>query len=218
MIQHDGRYHFFYPVERTKIGVAVSDDPLRGFKDIGRPLIDNAGRVEEIGSEPIDPSVIVVNGRGYMFFGCRQLRMVELDSTLTNVIGKVREPVILGIEGDKEETGGWYGEAPFVFRRGGWFYLMYSNGWSEQSTLVYARAKDIRGPWTYVGPVMPNQGCSTSHGSIVEFKGSWYVFFHDCRLSRDSRCRSVRFRKIEFDADGFIVAVRSCGTAESCCK
>lgn len=201
VVEHKGRYHFFYPVERTKIGLAVSDSPVEGFRDIGHPLVDNTGRVEEIGPEPIDPSVIVVDGKGYLFFGCRELRMIELDSTLTNVVGKVRRPVIRGIEDRKEGDSGWYGEAPFVFRRGDWFYLMYSDGWSKKSTLVYARSRDIQGPWDYVGPIMPHQGCSTSHGSIVEFKGKWYVFYHDCRLSGWPRCRSVTFREITFDDD-----------------
>lgn len=205
VVSHGGKYYFFYPVEQTKIGVAISDDPVRGFKDIGRPLIDNAGREEEIGPEPIDPSVIVIDGRGYLFFGCRQLRMVELDSTLTNIVGAVQRPQIRGIEGFKPGTGGWYGEGPFVFRRGEWFYLMYSSGWSKESTLVYARAKSVLGPWDYVGPIMPHQGCTTSHGSIVEFKGRWYVFYHDRRLSGDHGCRSVLFDEILFDDKGLIV-------------
>ena len=51
---------------------------------------------------------------------------------------------------------------------------------------------------------MAPMGAGTSHGSIVEFKNKWYVFYHDNSLSNDSKRRSVRFDEISFAADGKI--------------
>lgn len=201
-VERDGRYYLYYPVERTKIGVAVSDDPVHGFKDSGQPLIDNATDKELIGPEPIDPSVIVDNGQAYLYFGCRQLRMVKLSKDMVHTEGKIQKPVIIGNENDKSGMGGYYGEGPFIFKRGNIFYLMYSNGWGKESTLVYAMAKKPEGPFTFVGPVMPHQGCSTSHGSVVCYKGEWYLFYHDRSLSGLNYRRSICKARLVFDGQG----------------
>lgn len=209
-VERNGKYYLYYPVERKKIGVAVSDNPVAGFKDSGRPLIDNTGQEELVGKEPIDPSVLIDDdGQAYMYFGCRQLRMVKLAANMTDTVGQIVAPVIRGNERDKTGCGGYYGEGPFAFKRGGRYYLMYSNGWKKTSTLVYAVADRPEGPFDYVGEVMPATGCSTSHGSLVEFEGQWYVFYHDQSLSGNGHRRSVCFAKIDFDADGRIVPVGS---------
>ena len=101
-----------------------------------------------------------------------------------------------------------YAEAPFVFKRCGTYYLMYSNGWSKDSTLVYATASSHEGPWKRRGDVMQNQGCSTSHGSVVEFNGKWYLFYHDRSLSGSNCRRSAKWREISFDRTGAIKVLR----------
>lgn len=209
-VERDGKYYLYYPVERTKIGVAVSDNPVSGFKDIGHPVIDNKGQEELVGKEPIDPTILIDDdGQAYMYFGCRQLRMVRLAENMTDTIGQIEVPIIRGNEGDKTGTGGYYGEGPFIFKRGGLYYLMYSNGWKKTSTLVYAVSKRPEGPFDFVGEVMPATGCSTSHGSLVEFKGQWYVFYHDNSLSGNNHSRSVCLDKLGFDSEGRIVPVGS---------
>lgn len=47
----------------------------------------------------------------------------------------------------------------------------------------------------------------TSHGSIVEYKDQWYVFYHDTALSNDGKRRSVCFREITFAPDGRIICL-----------
>lgn len=209
-VERDGKYYLYYPVERTKIGVAVSDSPVKGFKDTGHPIIDNKGQEDLVGREPIDPTILIDDdGQAYMYFGCRQLRMVKLAKNMIDTVGTIKKPVIHGIEGDATGTGGYYGEGPFIFKRNGLYYLMYSNGWKKTSTLVYAVAKHPEGPFDFVGEVMPATGCSTSHGSLVEFQGQWYIFYHDCSLTGNSYSRSVCVAKLGFDDDGYIIPVGS---------
>ena len=203
-VERDGKYYFYYPVERTKLGVAVSDNPTSGFKDSGKALVDNSTNPKLIGPEPIDPSVIVEDGQAYMFFGCREFRYAKLDDSMTKLKGGVKKVKLLGNEGDKEGYGGYYGEGPFVFKRNGIFYMLYSNGWASTSTLVYATAKNVAGPYTFQGEIMPSAGCETSHGSIVEFKGNWYLFYHTQDLSERKHRRSVCFDKLTFSEDGKI--------------
>ena len=83
--------------------------------------------------------------------------------------------------------------------------MIYSNGWGKKSTLVYATSRYIRGPFRYKGEIIKNVGSSTSHGSIVEFKGKYYLFYHTRDLSKHNYKRSVCFDEISFDKDGNII-------------
>ncbi len=204
-VERNGKYYFYYPVERAKIGVAVSDNPVSGFVDSGKPLVDNTGQIEHIGPEPIDPSVIVHEGQAYMFFGCREFRVVKLKDNMVEIDGEITKPTIIGNENDPEHVGGYYGEGPFIFKRNDIFYMLYANGWGPKSTMVYATATSPEGPFTYQGEVMDPVSSFTSHGSIVEYKGEWYVFYHTKDISGKDYRRSVAFDKISFDKDGKIV-------------
>ncbi|HYO21928.1 MAG TPA: hypothetical protein VER36_05955 [Flavisolibacter sp.] len=44
----------------------------------------------------------------------------------------------------------------------------------------------------------------TSHGSVVEFKGKWYLLYHNKALSKNNFRRSVCFDEIRFAEDGKI--------------
>lgn len=204
-IERDGKYYFYYPVERAKIGVAISDSPTGPFKDkLGKPLIDNSGQVEHIGKEPIDPSVFIEKEQAYLYFGCREPKVVKLNADMMSLKGEVEELKINGIEEDKEHFGGYFGEAPWVFKRNNTFYLLYSNGWGKTSTLVYATSTNPMGPFDFQGEVMDVVSSWTSHGSIVQFKGKWYVFYHSRDLTGDNYRRSIHFDEITFDKNGKI--------------
>jgi len=204
-IERNGKYYFYYPVERTKIGVAVSDSPTGPFVDeIDKPLIDNEGQIEKIGREPIDPVILIDEGQAYMYFGCRDLRVAKLKENMMELDGDVMELEITGNENDEENFGGYYGEGPWIFKRNNLFYFVYSNGWGKESTLVYAIGKNPLGPFEFVGEVMEPVNSWTSHGSIVQFKGKWYIFYHDMTLSNNNYRRSIRFDELSFDQDGKI--------------
>jgi hypothetical protein len=66
-------------------------------------------------------------------------------------------------------------------------------------------AKTPLGPFDYVGEVMTPVGAGTSHGSITQFKGKWYVFYHSKLLSKNGKQRSVHMDEITFDEDGKII-------------
>jgi len=204
-VERNGKYYFYYPVERAKIGVAISDSPTGPFVDkIGKPLIDNTGQVDHIGKEPIDPSVLIDEGQAYMYFGCREPKVVKLKEAIMEIDGDVQDLEIIGNENDKEHYGGFFGEAPWVFKRNGIFYLLYSNGWGKESTLVYATSKHPMGPFNFEGEVMDVVNSWTSHGSIVNFKDKWYVFYHNMDLSKNNYRRSICFDEITFDKEGKI--------------
>lgn len=204
-ISRNGKYYFYYPVERSKIGVAISDSPTGPFTDkLGKPLIDNTNQIEKIGPEPIDPALLIHNNQAYMYFGCRELRVVKLKENMMEIDGDVMKLEIKGIENDKQNDGGFYGEGPWIFEREGKFYFMYSNGWGKKSTLVYAMSDNPLGPFEFIGEVVDPVNSPTSHGSITKFKNEWYLFYHNKTLSNNKYRRSVCFDKITFDSNGKI--------------
>ncbi len=223
-IERNGKYYFYYPVERKKIGVAVSNHPEGPFKDLlGKPLVD--GLIEPFaGAEPIDPAILVDDdGQAYMYFGCREARVVKLKENMIERDGPLLEVVILDKQGKrllwkKLEKGkpnlqinhggdGVYGEGPWMFKRNGLYYYVYSNGWSRDATMVYATSQNPLGPFVYQGKVMKSVSSGTSHGSIVKYKGQWYVFYHTKGLSGNRFKRSICVDKLFFNDKGEIVPV-----------
>jgi hypothetical protein len=217
-IAANGKYYLFLPVDRNKIGVAVADSPTGPFKDaIGAPLIDYA-TMPEAGREPIDPALFTDDdGSTWLYFGCRQPMVVKLDPALTKLAGPLQPVVLLDPAGhpipqalpEKQPALPMgYGEAPFVFKRGGKYYYVYANGWAKESTLVYARGDSPAGPFTYAGPVMHRAASVTQHGSIVPFRGRWYLFYHTSDIPGGNTFRrAVCVDELTFAPDGRIIPV-----------
>jgi hypothetical protein len=63
------------------------------------------------------------------------------------------------------------------------------------------------GPFKQVGVILDESesGCWTVHHSLIDWKGQWYLFYHDRDLSPSfDKNRSIRADKLFFDADGTI--------------
>jgi hypothetical protein len=71
----------------------------------------------------------------------------------------------------------------------------------------YSTGKSPFGPFTYGGVIIDNDRCDpgnwNNHGSVVEFKGKWYVFYH--RATHNSfTMRKACLEPIIFKEDGSI--------------
>jgi hypothetical protein len=104
------------------------------------------------------------------------------------------------LAGDHERR---FFEAAWMHRHKGKYYFSYSTG--DTHFLVYAIGTSPWGPFTYTGRILePVQGWTTHH-SIVEFEGRWYLFYHDTSLSGKNHLRCVKVREIFYDEEGKIV-------------
>lgn len=216
MVEKDGKFYWYVPVaERSgamAIGVAVGDSPLGPFRDaIGAPLINDAIEMEAFGytnasqtAYTIDPSVLVDDdGRAYLVYG----------SFWRMVITELGEDMI-SLRGDMvERTPRGFFEAPELRKRDGVYYLVYAAG-QNPATIDYATATSPFGPWQYRGrildelPHLPGQDAATSHPSIAEFEGQWYLVYH---LSNGpggaTYKRQTAMEKLSFKEDGTIEKV-----------
>jgi len=82
-------------------------------------------------------------------------------------------------------------EAPYLHKRNGTYYLSFNN---KSQVIDYGMSKNVMGPYTYVGEVIPgiysvpdahNEG-GNNHQGFAEFQGKWYAVYHDRRLVTSS--------------------------------
>lgn len=80
----------------------------------------------------------------------------------------------------------WSPEAPHIYKKDGWYYLMIAEGGTEDyHAVTIARSRDILGPYEgYAGnPILTHRHlglnypiCNVGHGDLVQLQdGSWYM-------------------------------------------
>ncbi|MDR1886791.1 MAG: glycoside hydrolase N-terminal domain-containing protein [Prevotellaceae bacterium] len=195
----NGTYYFYFPHpsgtdwnNTWKIGIATSKQPAGAF--------EVQGYIEGLPEfAMIDPAVFIDDdGQAYFYYGggsrCMGAKlkdnMMELDGPLLNM------------EGLDD-----FHEAAWVHKRNGIYYLSYADNERRGNRLRYATSKNPLGPWTYRDVFLDNTGSDTNHGSIVEYKGQSYIFYHNCDLSGQGNLRSICFDKLYYNEDGTIKKV-----------
>ena len=94
-------------------------------------------------------------------------------------------------------------EGAWVHKYNGLYYLSYSTG--DTHYLVYATSKSPTGPFVYTGRLLNPVLGWTTHHSIVEFHGKWYLFYHDSSLSKGvEHKRCIKFTEFHYNAAGSI--------------
>jgi beta-xylosidase len=211
---YNGKYYFYFPTDRSHIGVAVGDSPAGPFTDaIGKPLVskDSPGVVNK--RDFIDPSVFIDDdGTPYLFFGQLDVNVVKLNKDMVSY----DEPVHI-LEGAKD-----FFEAIWVHKYNGIYYLSYST-WGERGVtgpqIVYATSDHVLGPYEYQGVILEEVNSGTNHHSIVEYRGEWFLFYHNSDLflertpedSPDMKYRpyrrSICVDRLFYNDDGSILKV-----------
>jgi len=214
--QANGKYYLFFAAndiqsdqEDGGIGVAVADRPAGPFKDaIGKPLVDKFHN----GAQPIDPFVFRDDdGQHYLYYGgWKHCNVARLRPDLLAVA-----PFPDGTT-FKEITPANYVEGPFVFKRNGKYYLMWSEGgWGGPNySVAYAVADTPLGPFARVGKILqqdPTVATGAGHHSVIPVPGSdtWYIVYHRRPLdTKNGNHREVCIDEMRFNADGSIQPVR----------
>jgi hypothetical protein len=213
-VERNGKYYFYFPstpagaMRGFGVGVAISDSPEGPFVCEPEPIK---------GINGIDPCVLQASdGNAYIFWGagrCAKLKpnMKELadDTPKEKVKWGDREFEMMGVNCLKDLPNR-QAEGPFAFEANGWYYLTYPYVREKTEVLGYAMSKNPMGPYEYKGIIMTEHpNCWTNHHSIVNYKGQWYLFYHQNAFSpNDDKRRSVQIEKLFFNADGTIQEVR----------
>lgn len=216
ILRANGKYYLFFGgndiqnEEQTGgIGVAVADRPEGPFRDaLGKPLISQIVN----GAQPIDQFVYRDDdGEYYMYYGgWRHCNMVRLTPDLLSL-----QPFEDGSY-YKEVTPENYVEGPFMLKRNGKYYFMWSEGgWGGPDySVAYAIADSPMGPFRRIGKILeqdPEVATGAGHHSVIQVPGKdeYYIVYH----RRPLECTGVSERQVcidrmEFDDAGYIKPVK----------
>lgn len=197
-IYANNKYYLFFCAWEGREGVAESPNPAGRFAQ--------ATPVAGADGGGIDPAALVDDdGQVYLYWGQHQLRGARLQADLHAI-----DPASLHADMITEDVHGFH-EGASIRKRNGVYYLVYTDISRGRATcLAYATSHLPLGPFEKGGIIIDNTGCDpqtwNNHGSIAEFNGQWYVFYH--RSSQASNFnRRVCAEPIHFNADGSIAEV-----------
>jgi len=228
----NGKYYLYFPAKRAngifQIGVAISDSPIG-------PFVPEKEAIK--GSYSIDPAVFEDgDGKHYIYFGgiwggqLQKYRNNQYnqnneepladEKALGPIVALLREDMLEFAEDPKEikildENGNEilagdnsrrFFEASWVHKYNEKYYFSYSTG--DTHFICYAIGDNPYGPFTYQGRILNPVVGWTSHHSICEVEGEWYLFYHDSSLSKGvTHLRSMKVTKIDYLEDGSIITI-----------
>ena len=187
----------------------MADNPAGPFKDaLGKPLIDKFVN----GAQPIDQFVYKDDdGQYYMYYGgWGHCNMVKLAPDLLSIV-PFEDGTLY-----KEVTPEKYVEGPFMLKRNGKYYFMWSEGgWTGPDYCVaYAIADSPFGPFKREAKILqrdPKIGTGAGHHSVVKGPGEdeWYIIYHRHPLGEtDGNARVTCVDRMYFDKDGKIKPIK----------
>ncbi|MBF9142622.1 glycoside hydrolase family 43 protein [Hymenobacter properus] len=229
----NGTYYLYFPVKDKqdvfRIGVATSKTPAGPFKAEATPIAGSFSIDPAVFTD--------TDGKSYMYFGglwggqlqrwqkgtydanapekepsgdvpALSARVGQLSADMKHFDGPVQDVKILDEAGKPllaSDTKRRFFEGSWMHKYNGKYYFSYSTG--DTHLLVYAVGDKPTGPFTYKGVIMePVQGWTTHH-SIIEVKGKWYIFYHDTQLSGKTWLRNIKVTELKRKADGSIETI-----------
>ena len=228
---HDGKYFLYYSVSAfgrntSAIGVTTNrtlnpDSPDYKWEDQGIVLQSIPNR--DLWNA-IDPNIVVDDaGTAWMSFGSfwSGVKLVRLDASWTALaepqewyaIAKRERSVLI----DDRSAGPAEIEAPFIFRKGDYYYLFVSWGrccLGAKSTyrIMIGRSRSVRGPYLDKNGLDMALGGGTlllggdsawpgpGHNGTYTFDGKDYIVFHAYEAA-DNGLQKLKIAELTWDAE-----------------
>jgi len=203
-IERNGKYYFYFPANKNVadvngrkgfgIGVAIADKPEGPYVPLSEPIK---------GVNGIDPNVFIdKDGQAYLYWSMGNIFVAKLKDNMTELASDPQIIANLPQKGLKE--------GPFLFERNGIYYLTIPHVENKIERLEYAIGDNPMGPFKMAGVVMDESpmNCWTNHQSFVQYKGQWYLFYHqDAYSPKFDKNRSICVDSLFFNTDGTIQKV-----------
>lgn len=210
----DGNFYMYVTVGR-EIWVGVAPHPLGPWKNAradNQPLVRHKAYyyVETIDAE----CFIDDDGQAYLYWG-------SSDSGF-NIEGrclvvKLNDDMASFDEAPRDVTPSHFFEAPYMLKRNGTYYLMYSYGhtWDKTYQVRYATGKTPYGPWEegltrpiLIGNEEPDRITSTGHHSVLSYQGKDYIVYHRFNTMGNydisANLRQLAMNELHFNDNGGI--------------
>ncbi len=203
IVKKDGRYYSF-PTLDGKITAVVADSPLGPFLHVDGMPINRLTGWKSVSLDPVSPIDAEVfvddDGQAYMVYSRR--RITKLNPDLTAPEG---ETVLI------ETPEHHYSEGPFLFKRKGVYYYLYTLGGHEEYRYAYmiSRTSPL-GPWEapkehIIARTDKQEGVmGPGHGCFFSPKGSDQWYFIYLEFGRAGTNRQIFADRMHFNADGTI--------------
>lgn len=238
----NGEYYLYYSVSAfgkntSCIGLATNktldpSDPAFRWIDHGKVIQSFPGKTNW---NAIDPNLIVSeDGTPYLVFGSfwdgiklvklsRDARSVHDDLNHLPTIASRKKnrnaPNPPSVDDNPVDAGGNAIEAPFLFKKGNYYYLFVSidyccKGPKSTYKMMVGRSKKIPGPYidkdgnslaTGGGTILlkgDKNWYGVGHNAVANFDGTDYIIFHGYDASDKGRSKLL-IRKITWDKDGW---------------
>lgn len=232
---HDGVYTLYYSISSggkntSAIGVATNttlDPRAPGYRWVDRGIVVQSVPYRDLWNA-IDPNLVVDDkGSAWFSFGSfwSGLKLFKLSADRTrpaepqqwHSIAKRERSVLVD---DKEPEPASI-EAPFIFRKHGYYYLFASwdyccRGIKSDYKIVVGRAKNVEGPYLDKTGKDMNQGGGSlllkgnarwpgvGHNSAYTFDGKDYLVFHAYDAKDDGKPK-LKILDLRWDAAGWPV-------------
>ncbi|NIJ52717.1 hypothetical protein FHS68_001887 [Dyadobacter arcticus] len=231
----NGTYYLYFPVKDKKdvfkIGVATSKSPTGPFKAEANPIpgsysIDPAvfmdkdgkaymyfggiwgGQLQRWHTGNYDASLKTDLGKGHENEPALNAKVARMKDDMLVFDEAPKDVIILDENGKPllaSDSNRRFFEGAWMHRFGDKYYFSYSTG--DTHLLAYGVSSSPYGPFTYKGVIMKPVTGWTTHHSIIEFKGKWYIFYHDVELSGKTHLRNIKVRELLREADGSIKTI-----------
>jgi arabinoxylan arabinofuranohydrolase len=216
-VSKNGKIYLYFPDGGNSIGVAVADSPEGPYVDpLGRALITRSTPGANV-PWLFDPMVFVDDdGSAYVYFGGgpsdgnpgpgENLRVMKLGDDMISVEGTA-----VTIEAP------FSFEASYLHKHNGTYYFTYSTNFEQGSARIdYLTSDDPLTGFTHRGTVLDNPTIAGSnintwnnnHHGIIEYEDTWYIFYHDRRVSGNTYKRNVSVELLHHNEDGTIRRIR----------
>lgn len=236
--EKDGKFYLFFPAKDYegifRIGVATSDSPVGPFIPQPEPIKDSFSIDPAVFKDADGAYYMYFGGLwGGQLQRWRQgvFNAAEPDSPVAHLpadhepalcakVAKLTDDLLQFAEEPKDllildENGELllagdndrrFFEASWMHYYQGKYYFSYSTG--DTHFICYATSDNPYGPFEYQGRILNPVVGWTSHHSICEVEGKWYLFYHDSSLSKGvTHLRSIKVTELTHDAEGKIQTI-----------
>lgn len=212
IVYRNNKFYLYYGNGGNGIGVAVSDSPTGPFKDpLPGPLVSwNTPGVQPAQNMWLfDPGVFVDDdGQAYMYFGGNgqnNIRVIKLGNDMISTVGSAMTM-----------SAPRFFEAAYMHKYNGKYYFSYASDFSQgASKIEYMMSDKPTTGFQYKGVILPqppDNYSNNNHHAIVEYKGNWYVVYHNRTVAKQRGLdpvyqRNVCIDQMFYNADGTIKQV-----------
>lgn len=239
---YDGKYYLYYSVSAfgkntSAIGLATNttlnpEDPAYEWTDHGKIIQSYPGKTNW---NAIDPNIITDNkGTAYMAFGSfwdglpivklskDRMRIAESPDKLQIIASRKKGTSAQNppsVADNPINAGGNAIEAPFIFKKGNYYYLFASidyccKGVNSTYKMIVGRSKKVTGPYldkqdiamAKAGGTLVMKGDENWHGvghnAVATFDGKDYLIFHGYDASDNGKSK-LRIERLSWTKKGW---------------